>query len=245
MIAKWIRVLLLQAVMFQTNDTVMAEPRVSRESWRAALNIFVSKPHSVDKRLAGQETIKSYELGTQINESEFLFNETILLEKISMVSSDESLIKRIDEFFRELNPNEIISGQNTVTLQKHISRKEKVEHYFQLVIKSVNENIIQFVPLNCKNSASYQLELETKSIENNRENDIRVEASDDYDIVIKLSPGCGPRQCDWVRRRLVPRVLGWASSAHNATTQVESVRLVGLEAGDNILSKTQKKKSKL
>ena len=81
MIAKWIRVLLLQAVMFQTNDTVMAEPRVSRESWRAALNIFVSKPHSVDKRLAGQETIKSYELGTQINESEFLFNETTLLEK--------------------------------------------------------------------------------------------------------------------------------------------------------------------
>ena len=48
-------------------------------------------------------------------------------------------------------------------LQKHISRKEKVEHYFQLVIKNENECKIQFVPLHCRDSASYQLELEARS----------------------------------------------------------------------------------
>ena len=202
------------------------------------MDIFVTKPHSVDKRLAGQERLDAYELKSQ-SERDFLFDESSLLEYLSNLPKDDSdsVIKRIHSWLTDLNSSEISTSSSDtikVILQKHISRKEKVEHYFQLVIKNENECKIQFVPLHCRDSASYQLELEARSNVNENKTDdddvSRVEAGADHFIVIRLSPGCGPRQRDWVRGRLVPRLLGWARSGHAAKTQVASVRLVGLEA---------------
>jgi len=215
----------------------MTETFLSPKSWRAALDIFVTKPHSVDKRLAGQERLDTYELREQSIERDFLFDEKALLEYLLNVHKDDSVIERIHTWLTDLNSSDTsTSSSNTikVILQKHISRKEKVEHYFQLVIKNKNECKIQFVPLNCRDSASYQLELEARTnVDENKTDDddvSRVEAGADHVIVIRLSPGCGPRQRDWVRGRLVPRLLGWAQSGHTAQTQVASVSLVGLEA---------------
>ena len=127
----------------------MAETCLSPESWRAALDIFVTKPHSVDKRLAGQERLDTYELRKQSIEQDFLFEEKALLEYLSNLHKDDSVIERIHTWLTDLNSSDVStsnSNTNKVILQKHISRKEKVEHYFQLVIKNENECKIQFVP---------------------------------------------------------------------------------------------------
>ena len=220
---------------------IKKETCLSPESWSSALNIFVTKPHSVDKRLAGQETLETFDVTRQTSERDFLFNEKALLENLSNLSKDDSVIERINTWFSDFSSisNDKSSGKSDtikVILQKHISRKEKIEHYFQLVIMNENESKIQFVPLNCRDSASYQLELTTKSNESDDNDDdvTRVEAGADHDIVIRLSPGCGPRQRDWVRGRLVTRLIGWAGAGqeagHTQGAQVASVSLVGLEA---------------
>ena len=53
----------------------MMEIELSPESWRAAVNIVITKPHSVDKRLAGQQTVQTYQYNGQ-NNSDFLIKKT-------------------------------------------------------------------------------------------------------------------------------------------------------------------------
>ena len=53
----------------------MSDPvPLSPESWRAALEIVISKPHTVDKRLAGQQTVATYRGPLPCSESNFLLN---------------------------------------------------------------------------------------------------------------------------------------------------------------------------
>ena len=102
----------------------MTETCFTPESWRAALDIFVTKPHSVDKRLAGQETLEAYELKSQ-SERDFLFDESSLLEYLSNLPKDDSdsVIKRIHSWLTDLNSSKISTSSSDTNQPRRSSRQ--------------------------------------------------------------------------------------------------------------------------
>ena len=206
---------------------------IDPDSWEAAVNIVISKPHSVDKRLAGQETLSSAILETsedrEVNCDIFLLNPNYVEKHFSSCEKDEDVVRTFSSKFNVNEKDFQLREQKNIILilQKLISRKDKVNHFYQIVAKL--GNIVQFLPLNAADNRSYQIGLQTTKDEKNWD---QVEpANDDYNVGINISPDCGPRQSDWVRQRLVPRLVTWAATrTHHRQTQVESVHLVGLES---------------
>ena len=211
--------------------------KVSTASWAAALDIVVSKPHSVDKRLAGQETIATFRGVDTESDSEFLLDHTHLATLVRKCLTGDDLKNKLSSVFlsdmrSDVAENGEADSAPEITLQKMISRKDKLGNYFQLVVRLCDT--IQFIPLNTVDNGTYQLKLKSISVdkEDAKESTTAIRVDDKYCVEVRLSEECGPKQAEWVRGRLVPRLVAWAGSrAHAAARpQVDSVRLVGLEA---------------
>ena len=215
----------------------MSETRsIDPDSWRGALNIVISKPHSVDKRLAGQETLASAGIesseDSELTCDKFLLNPNYLEKHFSSCENDEEVVRAFS-FKLEMTEDENHKNDQKkifIILQKLISRKDNFDHFYQIVAKF--ENIVQFIPLNTTDSRSYQIGLQQAA--NSAESQIWehvVPVNDDFHVGVTLAPDSGRKQSDWVRERLVPRLINWAATrCHHNQSQVESVHLVGLES---------------
>ena len=202
------------------------EKEITPDLWLAAMDIVVTKPHSVDKRLAGQETVDSFEYELSLKDG-FLCGFNF---KDLKYSDEEDIVKGISEKFSEFHS--VNGSRVNILLQKLILRKEHSESYYQLVLR--HENIVQFIPLNAASSEMYQIELHKADLKvDTNECDIINSDCDNFKIIGRVSENCSPRQVDWIKQRLIPRVIGWARSGINTSPsgkQVESVHLIGLEA---------------
>ena len=145
------------------SDTI----EVSAASWAAALDIVVSKPHSVDKRLAGQETIATFRGVETLSDSEFLLDHTHLATLVRECFKGDDLKNKLSSVFLSdtcIDGAESGAGDGVpeITLQKMISRKDKLGNYFQLVVRLCDT--IQFIPLNTVDNGTYQLKLKSISV---------------------------------------------------------------------------------
>ena len=193
--------------------------RLSPETWRSALEIVISKPHAVDKRLAGQQTIESYEGTLPTSQSEFLVDQR-LVKSLEINEKSESLARQFSKSNQSNKSCEVI-------LQKLISRNERISHYHQVVVK--HKDCVQFIPLtSAEGSGMFQLELVSDSaVQSVGETERLLAASEGLSVLVRLSEDCGASQRSWVCDRLVARLLVWATT--RAASGQESLRLVGLE----------------
>ena len=206
----------------------MSDPvPLSQESWLAALDIVISKPHTVDKRLAGQQTVGAYQGPLPCSESNFLV-EREFVNNLVISDSGDSLAKQL----KVAGPQSDQSGE--VILQKLISRSERMSHYHQVVVKQ--NSSVQFIPLNSNpagGSGMFQLELisdssaEAAASSETERVEVVAGGQEGLSVLLRLAPDCGESQTGWIRERLVRRLLGWATS--RAVAGQESLRLVGLE----------------
>ena len=199
---------------------------LSPESWRAALEIVISKPHTVDKRLAGQQTVGTYKGPLPGSESNFLVDREFV-NNLDISDAGESLAKH----FATSN---LTDQSGEVILQKLISRSERMSHYHQVVVKQ--SNTVQFIPLTSTGgSGMFQLELisdsSAEAVAFSPTEKVEVVAGGDggegFSVLLRLAGDCGDTQSSWVRERLVRRLLVWATT--KAVAGQESLRLVGLE----------------
>ena len=199
---------------------------LSPESWRSALEIVISKPHTVDKRLAGQKTVGTYQGPLPSSESNFLLDREFV-NNLDISDSGESLAKQFATSGQSDQSGEVI-------VQKLISRTERMPHYHQVVVKQ--GSAVQFIPLTSNStggSGMFQLELisDSSAKEEAPSQSERVEVvaggGQGFSVLLRLAGDCGESQTAWVRERLVRRLLGWATT--RAAAGQESLRLVGLE----------------
>ena len=71
------------------------EVPLSPESWRSALEIVISKPHTVDKRLAGQQTAGTYQGPLPCSESNFLLDRDFVND-LDFSDAGDSLAKHFE-----------------------------------------------------------------------------------------------------------------------------------------------------
>ena len=206
----------------------MALPPVTRAGWEAALDIVIHKPHSVDKRLAGQVELEVWEGEWKERENGWVLGEETV-NKISGLLGEEKELRVLQEVLGE---REIGKGKDVkVILQKLIGRSERFSSCYQLVVK--RKDMVEFIPLNAEDSQKYRLELvdEGAAIEEESSTDVDiVKVGDKLCVVSTMSSTCSAQQRVWVRERLVVRLVGWARDKMvGSTSRVDSLRLVGLE----------------
>ena len=132
----------------------MSDPvPLSPESWRSALEIVISKPHTVDKRLAGQKTVETYQGPLPSFESSNFLLDREFVNNLDISDSGDSLAKQFATSGQSDQSGEVI-------VQKLISRTERMPHYHQVVVKQ--GSAVQFIPLTSNStggSGMFQLEL--------------------------------------------------------------------------------------
>ena len=199
---------------------------VTREGWMAALNIVIYKPHSVDKRLAGQVEMDVWDggLGEELCGKEGILSEEVLgkiIEHIVREDKDVKVLEKVlgmSKFSNEMN--------TTVILQKLVARTDKISSYYQVVV--IQGDVVEFVPLNVKTNGRYRLQLLEKC--ESSEDKIVINLGDKACVSCTHSRTCSAQQVVWLRERLIPRLIGWATDRTvGSTSRVDSLRLVGLE----------------
>ena len=135
----------------------MALPPVTRSGWEAALDIVIHKPHSVDKRLAGQVELEVWE-GEWVereDENEWVLGEDNVSKIIEMLG-EEKEVKVLQDVLggRETGSGKVVIK---VILQKLIGRNERFSSFYQLVVR--REDMVEFIPLNVVDLLFNQVEL--------------------------------------------------------------------------------------
>ena len=196
---------------------------LSSETWSNALNIVITKPHSVDKRLAGQETLLSFKQNIP-SDQELKKLQQVLTDILSDAGNlqDENLSSKLSE---KICNSDINTEKAQYHIQKLVSRKGGDLSY-QLVIRY--DDTVTFVPIKSKDSGVFSLTLINRldSTEPPSDCDV-VEHSDQHQVIVKTSQECGRSQCVWIKNRLVPRLLSWAENV-SSSVGTESLRLVGV-----------------
>ena len=183
------------------------------------------KPHTVDKRLAGQQTVGTYQGPLPSSTSNFLVDREIV-NTLDISEAGDSLARQFAS--SHLTDQ---SGEGEVIVQKLISRsEERMSHYHQVVVKQ--NSTVQFIPLSSTGgSGMFQLELisdsEAAAVSSSSEKVSVVSGGQGFSVLARLAGDCGDTQTGWVRERLVRRLLVWATT--RAVAGQESLRLVGLE----------------
>jgi len=206
-------------------------PPVTNSGWLAALDIVIHKPHSVDKRLAGQMEVEVWEgeLREIIN-GEWILDEEAErnIKQLVKEGRDEGVLQEILGVCAKDGGVSVV-----VRLQKLVGRSERFNNCYQLVV--IMGNRVEFVPLDVENSDKYRLELlegemKPRQEEETREDVEKLFVGDDMRVVTTLAKGCSKLQRVWLRERLVLRLVGWARDKMvGMTNRVDSLRLVGLE----------------
>lgn len=184
-------------------------PSPQDESWVAALNIVVHKPHSVDKRLAGQVEL---EVWTGDIESAALSVQTVdKIHQLLREGKRDILTKVLGEYKKT-------SEQATVTvrLQRMVCRNlERVAPFHQVVI--ITGTRAEWHPLDSEDSVAFRVELS------------REESGDR--VVASMVPRAGIMQRRWLTDRLVGRLVRWSleQAGGGDSASLGSLRLVGLE----------------
>jgi len=206
---------------------VGTDPPVTREGWMAALNIVIYKPHSVDKRLAGQVELDVWDgrLGETQCREEGILSEEVLSSIIEHTVREDDDVKVLEKV---LGMSKLSDEMNTtVILQKLVARTDKINSYYQVVV--IQGDVVEFVPLNVRTSGRFRLELLEK-VEDGDKNKIVVTLGDKFCVACTHARTCGAQQVVWLRERLIPRLIGWArDTTVGSTPRVDSLRLVGLE----------------
>lgn len=196
--------------MMEQVSVTPLNPSPQDGSWVAALNIVVHKPHSVDKRLAGQVEL---EVWTGAIEGGSLPVQTIdKIHQLLKERKQDILTKVLGEAKVEDSEQETV----TVRLQRMVGRNlERVASFHQVVI--ISGTRAEWHPLGSEDSVAFMVELS------------REESGDK--VVASMVPGAGKMQRRWVTDRLVGRLVRWSLEQVGGgdSASLGSLRLVGLE----------------
>ena len=165
-----------------------------KTKWDSALNIVINKPHAVDKRLAGQQNIVTFQhrLSLDIDLNIFDSLDTEILAHGDAEDIKNRIVKILDHPESENN-----SVEATIIVQKLISKKGD-NHCYQIVIRHGTE--AQFHPLSSRDNGPYKLTL-LCDIKNQTGDSVSFD--DQHIVKIETSDKCGAAQSQWIKHRWV------------------------------------------
>ena len=169
-------------------------------AWAAALAIVVERPHSVDKRLAGQVEVAAWR-------GEALAGALITRELVEEVRGK---LRAGGEVAME----GVEGGRVAYRLQRVVARKAgRMEGFHQVVAVAEGAEMEAWPvdPPPGLDSAPWG---------------VRLQGSE---VVGRVGEGGGALQRAWVEGRLLPRLAGWAAAGEVKSPGQASLRLVGVE----------------